>query len=45
VGVFETQTPDELAAALPDIAANVGTGWADALDKLAGLLVSDRFAA
>jgi uncharacterized protein YndB with AHSA1/START domain len=29
---------DDLAAARPDVAANVGTGWADVLGKLAGLL-------
>jgi uncharacterized protein YndB with AHSA1/START domain len=30
---------DDLAAALPDIAANVRTGWEDVLGKLAGVLV------
>ena len=31
----------DLAAALPDVAANVGPGWDDALGKLAGLLGRD----
>ncbi|MGH3397278.1 MAG: SRPBCC domain-containing protein [Streptosporangiaceae bacterium] len=32
---------DDLAAALPDVAANVGPGWDDALAKLAGLAGRD----
>jgi uncharacterized protein YndB with AHSA1/START domain len=32
---------DDLAAAMPDVAANVGPGWEDALGKLAGVLAGD----
>jgi uncharacterized protein YndB with AHSA1/START domain len=32
---------DELAAAMPEIAANVGTGWEAVLDKLASVLDGD----
>ena len=32
---------DDLAAALPDVAANVGPGWEDVLGKLAGVLERD----
>ncbi len=32
---------DDLAAALPDVAVNVGPGWTDALGKLAGLVSRD----
>jgi uncharacterized protein YndB with AHSA1/START domain len=31
----------DLAAALPDVAANVGPGWEDVLGKLAGVLAGD----
>jgi uncharacterized protein YndB with AHSA1/START domain len=38
---LEHERLDDLAAALPDVAANVGPGWADVLGKLAGALAED----
>jgi uncharacterized protein YndB with AHSA1/START domain len=35
---------DDLAAALPDVAANVGPGWEDVLGKLAGILTEESAA-
>lgn len=33
---------DDLHAAMPDVAGNVGPGWADVLDKLATLVETDK---